>query len=366
MKTQRNLPSSNNERAQLLKDPFGLLQVSPASQPLEDLPHLLRQHDMAEVEVESDEEPKDRLIPKRMNYIYIVNPLEISSENNHLATIASFKQIYPDYITTLWITSSAYTSEQLQNLIQWAKVNKIHLLDSGLLDGHIGPNEGMYKLELLRRNYAAASDQLRLAILYHFGGIYSDVDVVPDPEPDNRLPDDLNAPLGFYIHDGEVRFTQYNQHPLALFKMAKQFNDSPAFYCRMSYGTSNDFIMSVKHCPIITKIQEKIASKYLTPVADLLKGIDCRDPWGSASSNLDKPLPTRAFLKHWTIEVTGPTSLHDIYEQELPNQNEAINQNENFLRSFYFANELTWLKLVEKQVAFPGNALEIGVTAHTL
>ncbi|MCE3046239.1 TcdA/TcdB catalytic glycosyltransferase domain-containing protein [Legionella sp. 16cNR16C] len=363
MKTQQSLPSSNSKKTQLIKDPYGLLQVSSSPQPLEDLPHLLKRHDIAKVEVESDEAPKDLLIPKRMNYIYIVNPLEVNSKNNHLATIASFKQLYPDYITTLWITSSAYTSEKLENLIQWARANKIHLLDSGVLDGHIGPNEEMYKLELLRRNYAAAADQLRLAILYHFGGIYSDVDVVPDPEPDNRLPDDLNAPLGFYIHKGEVRFTQFNQHPLALFKMAKQFKDSPESYCRMSYGTSNDFILSVKHCPIITKIQEKIASKYLTPVADLLEGMDCRDTWGSAPFDPDKPWPTRAFLKEWTIKVTGPTSLHDIHKQEIPDQNEAIDQNETFLRSFYFANELTWLNLVENQIAFPENALEIAVTA---
>ncbi|QEY52937.1 TcdA/TcdB catalytic glycosyltransferase domain-containing protein [Legionella longbeachae] len=350
----------------LLPDPYGLLQVAQPTQPLADLPGQIEQYDLAQVPVESYEEPKEGIIPKRMNYIYIVNPIDACTpQNNHLETIALFKKLYPDYITTLWITSSAYTPEQQQSLINWAKINKIHLIDSSILDGHIGPSEQMYQLELLRRNYAAATDQLRLAILYHFGGIYSDVDVVADPDPLHRLPEELKAPQGLYIHKGDVRFTRSNQHPLDVYKMAKRFGDSPESYCQIHYGCSNDFILAVRHCHILQKIQEKIASKYLVPAAELLKEVEYQNPSSGAylSFDPDRPWPTQGFLKQWTIEVTGPTSLNDIYEQEFPQLDDAIEQNERFLRSFYFTNELSWLKLKKEQIAFPEKATEIVVTS---
>lgn len=243
--------STKSQRSSLLHDPYGLLQVPKPTQPIPDLPLLLEKNDLANVPVESYAEPKEAIIPKRMNYIYIVNPIEASNpKDKHLKTIALFKKLYPDYITTLWITSSAYPPEEKEKLINWAKENKIHLLDSSILDGHIGPSEQMYQLELLRRNYAAATDQLRLAILYHFGGIYSDVDVVADPDPNHRLPEELKAPLGLYIHNGHVRITRYNEHPLELYNMAKRFGDNPEDYCKIRYGSSNDFILAVKHCPI--------------------------------------------------------------------------------------------------------------------
>jgi mannosyltransferase OCH1-like enzyme len=140
-------------------------------------------------------------VPKKLHAIWLGGILEQPCKKN----IEDWKNKNPDYEMNVWIDSSTYLTsnseesrQQKDQYIQfknWAKTNKIIINDINPNSQDSDPNlvkrpaifKGMpnkkYYLDELRdpgSNYAAASDILRVELLYQEGGVYFDAkDVYP-------------------------------------------------------------------------------------------------------------------------------------------------------------------------------------------
>ncbi|MBA2656158.1 MAG: hypothetical protein H0U70_04145 [Tatlockia sp.] len=140
-------------------------------------------------------------VPKKLHAIWLGGILEQSCKKN----IEDWKFKNPDYEMNVWIDSSTYLSnnseesrrqnEQYIQFKNWASLNKITINDINPYPQDSDQNlinrceifyempSKKYYLEELRdpgSNYAAASDILRVEILYREGGVYFDAkDVFP-------------------------------------------------------------------------------------------------------------------------------------------------------------------------------------------
>lgn len=157
-------------------DPWGMRQFKPATTSIEDLKKAIC--------TEKYSVGNNKTIPKRVYFIwlgsYFTNPL-------HRKVVAEWATNNPEYSIYLWhhaITKDPIISGEVA---RWANKNNIKLIDiEQTLIGSmqtIQTEKGtvrlddLYANEIVRRQFAGASDILRLVILHYFGGMYCDIDI---------------------------------------------------------------------------------------------------------------------------------------------------------------------------------------------
>ncbi|BEM85462.1 toxin TccC3 (plasmid) [Serratia marcescens] len=117
-------------------------------------------------------------IPQLAHYIWLGGN---SISNDSISNIIEFKKNNPEYDVNLWVEnadkmkSSLVDREYSSSLFKFINIKKIeqysHSVESAIARES---SDSAFK------NYAAASDILRLAVLHRHGGLYMDVDVVID------------------------------------------------------------------------------------------------------------------------------------------------------------------------------------------
>ncbi len=156
-------------------DPWGLRQRERADISIQELQKKLNtvityQHE-------------DSNIPKNVHFIWIgkcfTNPV-------FRKVIAEWAKNNPDYHIYLWYHSCVKNDVIALETAQWAAECSVQLMDiEKTLIGNMPilntPHgnvsmDALYANEVVRRQYAGASDMLRLVIVNYFGGIYSDID----------------------------------------------------------------------------------------------------------------------------------------------------------------------------------------------
>lgn len=285
--------------------------------PLKPFELLVRTHDLAQVDlVETNlfEQQKD-LIPNRMHYIFIINPIQ----SIHLDTIERFKTLNPEYATILWIDKQVYSAENLQSLISWGRENNIHLLDvQETLQHKMGSIEPIYNCEVFRKNPGSASDILRLVLLSNFGGIYSDIDILCK-EPIGEIRDQR----GVQINIGRNQLCK--GHPLEQDKTSLSPTDK----------ICNDLILARPNMPFINGLIDHIADNYFNSAVLYTDG--------SPSHFISKPHAITAYhLKmEWTKKYTGPTILKNFYFKADVYQQPSKT---TIAKYFVFGSTLSWFK----------------------
>lgn len=136
-------------------------------------------------------------VPKKLHAVWLGDILKDEGKKN----IADWAYKNPDYEANIWIDSSTFlTGDSKEAITQkkaylefktWAKAHNIWINDINPLSNDPDPrvrhqsalfnhmeNKANYQNELINpgSNYAAASDILRVEILYHLGGVYIDAD----------------------------------------------------------------------------------------------------------------------------------------------------------------------------------------------
>lgn len=144
-------------------DPWGLRKFTGRS----DKPHLqeILRIDLSPYYV-------DGFFPKIIHFVWIGDTIpKIFQEN-----VLQWQKINPDYLILFWHENSPLNTESTE-LVQWCHNNKLNLLSiSNTLNGCL-INESIYLNSLVKQNFGACSDILRLNLLYLFGGVYADFDV---------------------------------------------------------------------------------------------------------------------------------------------------------------------------------------------
>jgi hypothetical protein len=188
------------------------------------------------------------IFPKILNCIWLGTVFE---NDNDRANVINWKHKHPHYEVIVYIDSCTFdhtspeTIKKVQELIHWAKENDILIRDVGVnpadeivklgIDDHsyliddclsksyyFDESAGQYP------NYAAASDILRIEILYRFGGIYFDVgDVFPGDKPMDEL-----------------------------------LSKTDFLFAYESGGISNDILASVAYGDVITELRTAIYESY--------------------------------------------------------------------------------------------------------
>lgn len=268
------------------------------------------------------------IIPKIINAIWVGGILNEAGQKN----MENWRAMNPDYQMKLWIDTSLYHEDALKDqflkLRHWAAQHDIQLCDVSHRDNpnyfiqakrkdilENKPNEKYYvdEINLLFKNYASASDLLRLEILNE-GGIYFDAkDVFP-----KKPLGDLAAPYGFL----------YNyQRPGRL---------------------NNDLLASVPQGEFINMYRQMAYNNYEKLYADFRKLRGHRNPMFTSPFIYNS---VHARFQS-TLDLAGPMGLRDtikqfVAEKQLSEEQEAAL---HFDKAYYDAPEDTALSWV-------GNAL---------
>lgn len=163
------------------------------------------------------------IIPNILHAIWLGGFPDVKTKKN----IANWKITNPHYEVNLWVDSSTYpddAKESLFDLINWAKKNDITICDINPKPRWIFSNETSYKNESdiyrgmkdkninLQQyfddelngqhiNYGAASDILRIEILYRIGGVYFDAN---DIFPNEKMESHIKTKEGFLFNNETV------------------------------------------------------------------------------------------------------------------------------------------------------------------
>ena len=120
-------------------------------------------------------------IPKKIHYVWLGSAVRA----DHQANIASWKKHNPDYEQHLWIDSATFafeiSSDDLQSIKSYCASADVILHDVAELPEFKDCVRKSFYHDWVNgdhKNYAFASDYLRIWILYLFGGLYSDLDIV--------------------------------------------------------------------------------------------------------------------------------------------------------------------------------------------
>ena len=139
-------------------------------------------------------------VPKMLHFIWVGGPIPDRYKDN----ITRWHQNNPDYTIHLWIDTDSTKPEQVEEAKREADElvlsvsGRLHNLGGGdatFLTDPMLKNGVFYQDEVTgqRANYAAASDILRLEILFRLGGVYVDTDTLSTDVPLG----DIDAPEGF-------------------------------------------------------------------------------------------------------------------------------------------------------------------------
>ncbi|ARG96912.1 TcdA/TcdB catalytic glycosyltransferase domain-containing protein [Legionella micdadei] len=195
------------------------------------------------------------VLPKDLHFVWLGKVPDKQAREN----IMAWKNRNPDYTVRIWIDSELFLDprqsalpgdetslssyDDYMELVRWARENQIIIADIARkpLISHpvIQHEHALYQempardffndeIEGLYRNYAAASDMLRVEILFQRGGFYADAQ---DVHPGEFPLGDIDAPHGFL------------------------FNQANGTY-------NNDFLASVANGSIISAFREAIVQNY--------------------------------------------------------------------------------------------------------
>ncbi|RAP38632.1 hypothetical protein B1207_01765 [Legionella quinlivanii] len=312
MKT-KNIQGSDNRRQPMtlkdygLPDPYNLFQYENEEWPYRSFEELLKTHDLAEVDIERQNKSAtdETILPNFLHYLFVLNPISDTYKN----IIANGKKQNPHYRFTLWVDEHVYEKEEFEKLKQWAKDNSIHLVDVNSSVGkYLGDAGLLYQMEMKKKWPGSATDMLRLKILNHFGGIYSDTtDIVCT----GKLSDDVALSHG--VNLSTYARTFFKEDPLESLKQYEAYG-WPEPWVRTVFN--NDWIAAVPNNPFIQNAIARFQENYTKPLMELLTG-------KYEDITIDRSLykyrdyqhtPVRAFSANqfkfeWTKAMAGPGNL---------------------------------------------------------
>lgn len=326
-----------NRHDQFGPDPFGFRRVQVPRIPETEFADILKHHDKAGLAVEAPNDYPNRkdLIPNRIHYIYIVNPL---TDANRKETMLRFKKNNPEYATTLWIDSDVYTSEQLKDLLDWAKTNSIHILDvNEIMTGRMGDLEGIYHMEHTLKHIGAASDLLRIQILREFGGIYSD----PDALNEKPLGDVTSNTGHIFKCNCSIKNTK-NKHPLAMKK-----GQVPSY----TSGSNNDLMFATPAHEQIIAYEGIQRSNYKGPLVTT-PGFKV---WQQREKYYLTDIPTESYNYRFALYCTGPGIIGD----QTFIANNANKASLSVVDKFIFGSEISWNKNRTHQMSSETNEIQV-------
>ncbi|MDR3503355.1 MAG: glycosyltransferase [Legionella sp.] len=244
--------SITSQRDSVGIDPWGMRQFKPATTSIEDLKKTI----CTGKAVVDD----NKTIPKRVHFIwlgsYFTNPL-------YRKVVAEWASNNPDYQIYLWhhaVTKDPMISEEVA---RWANENNINLMDiEQTLIGSmqtIQTKKGtvrlddLYANEIIRRQFAGASDVLRLVILHFFGGIYCDIDI-----RNIRPMGIVNAEFGILLNCGG------NDYFIPKSPGKNDFYNPQQFKAEYNVGVNNDIIASVEGHHHLHALMVEMCQRYLT------------------------------------------------------------------------------------------------------
>lgn len=225
--------------------------------------------------------------PKEIHAIWLGGLLREAGRNN----LANWAKLNPGYKTNLWIDSSLFYMQesnfihQYEEFKQWAKDNNITICDVALKpeksDDNVKGKSDIYEHMLNKiyyddeingvyQNFAAASDNLRVEILYALGGIYIDAE---DILPNQSLPEKLSLPCGFL--------------------------------CNMSSGYGNDILVSIPKGSIISQYRQAINTNYQALYKDKARLYAHRNSEYSSKNLYNGKNPR--FQS--TVDISGPAAM---------------------------------------------------------
>lgn len=212
----------------------------------------------------------DDTVPKKMHFIWIGGPIpQIFADN-----IKKWKEKNPDYEVHLWIDTAASNPNQIDAVEKAANDavadigGEIHNLSEPkhpYFDAQ-SKNMNYYNDEITgeSRNLAAASDILRMEILFREGGVYIDTDLPP-----NKPLGDIHAPLGF------VKSTNF----------------------------SNDFLCAIPGADLTDKFRNKITQNYSSVTQIDVDAHRNKRPWQNRTDT--------------TLLWTGPDMIKTVINEQL-------------------------------------------------
>lgn len=125
-------------------------------------------------------------IPKIAHYIWLGNPAKLT--NFYIRNIINCAVLNPDYKVKLWVDNAEKMKTYLINeRYSSAFFKKIEILTL-CLPSDIASAVARECTHTRYKNYAAASDIIRLSLLKDYGGIYMDVDVARQEPLGNLIP----------------------------------------------------------------------------------------------------------------------------------------------------------------------------------
>jgi hypothetical protein len=124
-------------------------------------------------------------VPKVINFIWVGKPIPDKYEQN----IKRWAELNPTYQFQLWVDSTllkdhrATPAQESQRFTSHKNIKVIDLVKDPLYQKMNNRRYFEDELSGQAKNYAAASDILRVEILYQYGGIYFDTDTYPTADP---------------------------------------------------------------------------------------------------------------------------------------------------------------------------------------
>ncbi|MCW8450169.1 glycosyltransferase [Legionella quinlivanii] len=329
-----------------LPDPYHLFEYKSEEWPYRSFEELLKTHDLANVNIEPQNKSAtdETILPNFLHYLFVLNPIP----DTYKDMIAEGKKQNPHYRFTLWVDKHVYEKEEFEKLKQWAKDNSIHLVDVNSSVGNCLGDAGLlYQMEMKKKWPGSATDMLRLKILSHFGGIYSDTtDIVCT----GKLSD--NVALSHGVNLSTYGRTFFEEDPL---ESLKKYNAYGWPEPRVRTVFNNDWIAAVPNSPFIQNAIARFQENYTKPLTELLTGkyVDITTDRSLYDYRDYQHTPMRAFSAQqfkfeWTKAMAGPGNLGAAVSDLSQEAVDAI-QNQDLTdypdtSKFLFSLASTWAK----------------------
>lgn len=216
-------------------------------------------------------------VPKVMQFVWVGGPIP----DKYIANIQKWSAQNPDYTVNLWIDTAATDPSKVVDAVKKAHIPGVVVKDLNgdakrLLDH--APTKTFYQDEVtgLHANYAAACDLIRLEILDVEGGVYIDVDTLPNPD----------EPLGTIGVSEEIGFVK-------------------------PPGPTNDVLAAIPHSRFVEKVRDKAIENYKR--AYFLE----RDEKTAENLDLHRSKRPWKLRTETTLEWAGPDAYLTVYNKLL-------------------------------------------------
>ncbi len=276
-------------------------------------------------------------IPKIMHFIWIgVNPIS----DDRLRVIRDWYDGYNEnFKICFWIDKQGTTRDSGENILnqQKARLREIGIrYIRNIREDMVGADSWeiiRYEIDRLRPNYGAASDLMRYEILYKYGGVYIDSDVLP--------PADTQASL----YSNNNFWENYNE----------------CYVYRQ--GSANDIIFSARGSRGIARLTFIVHQNYQVRAQRDEEMVGFHKYQEAYSCIQAYNYSTNSYLKYYTLRKTGPNVLNSLYGflllEDNPNR-EILDLSENTLhvdesqiRRPLRSSARSWLNLPVKPITMP-------------